>query len=99
MKTVLRNSFTVLLLAIGLVAFADNAKLDIQPGETIRTLLERHVSRTVTVKLRSGEEVGGTVTRLGNGVVHLAKVSGRDYYDAIIALDAIAAVFVRTRGP
>jgi hypothetical protein len=99
MKTVLRNSFAVLLFAFSLVTFADNTKLDIQPGETIRTLLERHVSRTVTIKLRSGEEVGGTVTRLGNGVVHLAKVAGRDYYDAVISLDAIAAVFVRTRGP
>lgn len=99
MNLALRTVMAVLLFGFGLASQADPNKLEIQSGDTLRTVLERQVSRPVTLKMRSGEDVSGTVTRLGNGVVHLAKISGRDYFDAVIALDAIAAVLVRTRGP
>jgi len=88
---------TALFLIVPAFAVEDSA-LKVEKADTIRTVLERHVSETITVKTDSGEEITGKVESVGDHVVHLSGLSGKEYYDAVVSLDEIAAVIIRTRG-
>ena len=48
--------------------------------------------------MRSGEKLAGTVKVVGDKAVHIAKVTGQELFDAVVVLDDISAVLVRTDG-
>ena len=90
----------VLVLALFLIipAFAaEEMSLKVEKADTIRSFLEQHVSERVTVKISSGEDITGKVESVGDHVVHLSQLSGKEFYDAVVNLDEIAAVIVRAR--
>jgi hypothetical protein len=87
----------VLVLALITAAVAQEAKMSIVNEDTIRTVLEKQVGKQVTLKLDSGEELGGVVRTVGDHVVHVEKVSGKEFFDAIVDLDEVAAVILRVR--
>ena len=87
----------VLVLALITAAVAQEAKMSIGKDDTIRTVLETHVGKPVTLKLDSGEELGGVVRTVGEHVVHVEKISGKEFFDAIVDLDEVAAVILRVR--
>lgn len=64
---------------------------------TVRDVLAEQAGKRVIVRLESGENLEGTVTKVGDSVVHLAKLSGRDFYDAVVRIDRISAVLFRVR--
>jgi len=78
-------------------SFAAETKFQIQAPDTINNILNRTVGQRVTLKLQCGEEMSGTVTKVGEWVVHLSELSGREFYDVAIRLDQISAVIVRVR--
>jgi hypothetical protein len=45
----------------------------------------------------SGEEVEGTVTSVGKELVHVSRLSGKEFYDAVISLDKITAIRMKMR--
>ena len=51
----------------------------------------------MAIKLNSNEEVEGTVTKVGDSLVHLSKLSGKDFYDAVVLIDRISPVSMRLR--
>ena len=53
--------------------------------------------RTVAVSLTSGQIVTGVVKEVQNNLVHLEKLSQKEFYDAIIRVDLIVAIEVRVR--
>jgi hypothetical protein len=53
--------------------------------------------KDVLVHLRSGKTVQGYVKSVGNGLIHLEKLSGRDFYDALIRIEDISAIEVKFR--
>ncbi len=93
----------VLLLSSGLcmAAFdlhaAEAIKIEIQNGDSIKSILVRQTGKQVKLRLKGGEEFGGVVMKVGDNVVHLSELTGREFYDAAIGLDAISAVIVRAR--
>ncbi|HTG01633.1 MAG TPA: hypothetical protein VK654_13720 [Nitrospirota bacterium] len=99
MKTMLIS----LLLGFGCMvqptgsANADEPKLDVKSSATIRDILADAVGKRVTVRFASGEELEGAVVKVGDSVVHLAKLSRRDFYDAVVRIDTISAVILRVR--
>jgi hypothetical protein len=88
------------VLALGLVASGVCAEeaFSVARGENVRDVLTRQIGKSVTLRLRAGEELGGKVQAVGEHVVHLAQLSGRDFYDAVVRVDSIDAVMVRARG-
>ena len=88
-----------LLLTLGLLAPDAQAqdKLDVKSGDTVRTILERHVGKRVGLVVTNGPELTGVVTTVGDKVVHLSELTGREFFDAVIALDHVAGVVVRVR--
>jgi len=80
-------------------AAADEAKYELKAlAATIKDVLAEQTGKRVIVRLESGENLEGTVTRVGDSVVHIAKVSGRDFYDAVVRIDRISAVLFKVRG-
>jgi hypothetical protein len=77
---------------------AKKAALQVEKADTVRTLLARQMDKKVTVVLAQGQELTGTVRSVGDGVLHLSELSGRDFYDAVVDLQKIAAVLVKVRG-
>lgn len=67
-------------------------------GESVKVMLDASVGRVVTLQLASGQELGGTVTKVGDHVVHLTRVVGRDFYDAVVVLDRVDAVLFKVVG-
>ena len=67
-------------------------------GESVKIMLDASVGRGVTLQLTSGQEISGTVTRVGDHVVHLSRIVGRDFYDAVVVLERVNAVLFKVVG-
>jgi len=89
------------LIAAALVGLActlaSGAELKLAATDTVETVLAAQKGKRVTVRLRSGQEATGTVALVSAKLVQLSGVAGKEFFDAVIPLEAIEAVFVRTR--
>lgn len=94
MRNALMTLIAAAILAASPVLAAD---VRIVGGDTFESVLMGQVSKRVTVRLRSGQELTGTVRAVTARLVHLGAISGREFFDAVIAADAIEAVVIRTR--
>lgn len=55
------------------------------------------LGKKVYVTLESGKTFTGTVKAVGNHLLHLEKLAGKDYFDALIRIDSISAIDTRFR--
>lgn len=99
----MRVAFAVLMLLFSpclplSTAAAQEAKFEVRSADTVKSLLERHVGKRVGVVLHTGQELSGVVTTVGDKLVHLSELSGREFFDAAVSLEQVAAVVVRVRG-
>lgn len=90
------------LLALGATVpavrvLAEEAAFSLKASETMREVLSGYTGKKVTLRLESGDEIEGTVTMVGNSLLHIAKLSGREFYDAVVSIDKIIAVRMRMR--
>jgi hypothetical protein len=60
-------------------------------------VLAAQKGKKVTVRLRSGQETTGTVATVTPKVVQLSTVAGKEFFDAVVPLEAIEAIYVRTK--
>ena len=51
----------------------------------------------MTLKLSSAEELSGIVAKVGPDAVQLSQLSGKEFYDAVVPLEKIEALIIRTR--
>ncbi len=89
---------SVLFLCLALVTnlFAEGS-VDLQSNDTMQTVLQRQVGQLVELRMKSGEKVGGKLEKLNEKVVHLTQLTGAEYFEAVVAIDDIAAVVVRAK--
>lgn len=76
---------------------ANGAELKIGAADTVQSVLAAQKGARVTVRVRSGQELTGVVREVNARVVQLGAVSGKEYFDAVVPLEAVDAVLVRTR--
>jgi hypothetical protein len=69
----------------------------ISGNDTVQSVLTSLKGKRVTVRVRSGQELTGTVRDATGRLVQLGGLSGKEFYDAVIPLDAVDAVLVRTK--
>jgi hypothetical protein len=77
-------------------AFAQG-KVDFQTSDTVKTVLERQAGQKVELRLNSGEKLAGKVEKVGEKTVHLSAITGQEFFDAVVVLEEVAAVLVRTK--
>ena len=76
---------------------AQDMKLEIKAGTTMKDVLTDNIGKRVALRFASGEEIEGTVTTVGNSLVHISRLAGKDFYDAVVSVDKISAVRIRMR--
>jgi hypothetical protein len=59
--------------------------------------LNTFMGKDVHLLLRSGQTVQGYVKSVGDHFLHLEKLAGRDFYDALVRIDDISAIEAKFR--
>ena len=59
--------------------------------------LKSLVGKKVLVTIVSGETLSGFVKNVGNHLIHLEKLGGKEYFDALIRIENICAVEAQFR--
>ena len=96
----MRNLFRVFLLGAALAGAAAptaSAELRVAATDSVESVLAAQKDKRVTVRLRSGQEITGTVRNVTGKLVQLGAVTGREFFDAVVPLEAVEAVLVRTK--
>ena len=63
-----------------------------ETGWTLKKNLEMFMGKKITVTLDSGTQISGKVKAIGNNLLHLEKLQGRGFSDALIQIDQISAM-------
>jgi hypothetical protein len=87
--------FFSLFVCLLTISFAQG--LDIQPNDSMQTVLQHQVGQSVELRMRSGEKIGGKLEKVNEKVAHLTQLTGAEYFEAAVAVDDIAAVVVRAK--
>jgi hypothetical protein len=93
-----------LLFAAGSLMFplsnalaVEEGKFELKANATMHDVLAERTGKRTTLRLQSGEDIEGTVVLVGNGLVHISKLAGKDFYDAVVNIDRISAVIIKVR--
>ena len=91
-----------LLFGFIIAAFCCNLpaqdKSGLQPNATVLSILQGSAGKTVELRLKSGEKIGGRVDQVTDNVVHLSNLTGAEFFDGFIDVKDISAVVIRTSG-
>ena len=71
--------------------------LSVGGADSLQEVLRAQVGKRVALKIRSGEELAGTLKSVNGEVVHLGELTGKEFYDAVIEVEAIEAVVIRVK--
>jgi hypothetical protein len=95
----IRHILPVTLLSVSLLASSSALAEPFAIKQEMKTrgLLNSQKGAVVTLQLGSGKELTGTVENVGDHLVHLSKLSGRDFYDAAVQIEDIEAVVAKAR--
>jgi hypothetical protein len=70
---------------------------DLSSPNAIKHALEQQIGKRVKVKLSSGQDLEGKVTKVGSYAVQLGELTGMEFFDATVRLDHVAAIIMRVR--
>ena len=73
-------------------------KASLQANATVVSLLQGSTGKSVELRLRSGEKMGGKIAQVTDNIVHLSNLTGAEYFDAFVDVKDISAVVVRAAG-
>jgi len=73
------------------------SKIDLQTSDTILGILQKNVGQVVELRMKSGEKIGGKIEKVGDKLVHIAQLTGADFFDAAVDAADISAAVVRTK--
>ena len=95
----MRNLTSIVLFGLALAAAPASLAQELRVGanDTVQTVLAAQKGKRVAVRVRSGQEFTGTVHEVTGRLVHLGAISGKEFFDAVVPLEAIDAVLVRTK--
>ncbi len=90
------------LLLVGLLCFAFAGQVlaqevKISASDNTQSVITAQKSKRVTLRLRSGQELTGTVRESTATLVVLGAITGREFFDAVIPIDTVEAVLIRTK--
>jgi small nuclear ribonucleoprotein (snRNP)-like protein len=97
-KTVSAAVAVIFCLVFTVNLFAEESKFELNESYGIKDVLNSYIGKRVSVRTDTGEALEGTVTKVGSHLVHITKLSGRDFYDAVMVIDKINSVVIRVRG-
>lgn len=63
---------------------AEELQPNVNAADRVKQQLDQQVGKRAKVKLRSGQELDGKILKVGSNGVHLAELTGMEFYDAVI---------------
>jgi small nuclear ribonucleoprotein (snRNP)-like protein len=90
-------SILILLFGFSETLFTQETKFELNKGYGMKEILASYEGKRIAVRLEGGEELEGTLTTVGEQLVHISRLSKRDFYDAVVRIDRINAVIFRAR--
>lgn len=87
----------LLLLLVFVSASAFAQEVSISGNDTTQSVVTAQKGKRVTLRLRSGQELTGTVREATGRLVVLGGLTGREFFDAVVPLEAVEAVLIRTK--
>lgn len=103
-KTIKQKLVTTLILMCGLLS------INITMAETMNTSktkynieismannLKTFMGKTVTIQLKSGDKTEGLIKAVNKDLLHLERITGKEYYDRLILVSDISTMTVRYR--
>jgi hypothetical protein len=66
-------------------------------GTSLADNIKTFAGKDVFIHLRSGKTIQGYVKSVGNGLLHMERLAGRDFYDALIRVEDISAMETKFR--
>lgn len=107
MKLEMMKKVSCLLILLAISVFVIQAKcpaadkeekhINFNAAMTLADNLTAFKGKAVTVTLTSGQTVSGYVKEVTVNLLHLEKLSQKEFFDAIIVLDKITSVESRVR--
>lgn len=88
----------VICLSFSQLLSADEKKIMFNTPDGVKEVLSAYIGKRLAIKTDAGEALEGTVIKVGDQLVHIEKLSGKDFYDAVVRIDRINAVVIRVRG-
>lgn len=92
------------LLLAAAPAFAQEApagqekKMVVEAQDSMASVLKKLEGKTVRIRLAGGaDEVVGKLESVGKELAHLSSLQGREFFDAFVRVDQVAAVAVQVR--
>ena len=95
----MKKTLAAALIGASLFLVIPTASAQLQMGvlDTVESVLNAQKGKRVTLRLRSGQELTGVVRLATPKVVQLGEIQGREFFDAVVPLDAVEAVLVRVK--
>ena len=87
----------IVLAGSATLVIADEYKIDVDATRGIKDILSDNTGKIVQLRFVSGGDIEGRVTKVGNSLVHISRISRLEFYDAVVSIDKISAVIVRAR--
>ena len=84
----------VLCLAIAHAAAQAPA---LTPSDTVQSVVSTQKGKRVTLRLRSGQELTGTLRESTDRLMVLTELAGRELFEAVVPIEAVEEVIVRTK--
>lgn len=78
--------------------YAEETKLVVNASDGFKEALTANIGKRVSVRTDAGEALEGNVVSVGLHLVHIEKLTGKDFYDAVLKIDRISSVVIRVRG-
>lgn len=98
-KNIVITMFTLIMffLAPTTLMAAEEIEVSLTGADTMGVTLEKLSGKRVSLNLESGMDLTGTVKKVSQHLVHISKLTGKDFYDSIVRIDSINAITVRVR--
>ncbi len=82
--------------AVAQVVAQEGVKFEV--SQSMRDNLKTFIGKNLYISLKSGKTYQGILKSVGDHLIHLEKVSERNFFDALIRIDDISAIEVQFRG-
>ncbi len=106
-RSQIRFLFALVVAATALAAAAsaqqppagEVKKMVLEEQDSMASVLKRLEGKVVRIRVvGSGDEIVGKLQKVGKELAHLSDLSGREFFDAVVRIDQVAAVSVQVRG-
>lgn len=101
----MKNSNLLIVIFFSIISINTTLQAEIVPipdtnydvQNDFKINLSTFIGKRVQLILTNGHEVSGTIKNVGEKMVHLESLSGKDFFDALIRLDDISVVEAQFR--